>query len=61
MNEKNKAQSPPEFFFMSELKGDRVVEQSGAVIGRLKDLEIQLSTPYPEVINLIVNRSFGRP
>ena len=61
MNEKNKAQSPPECFLMSELKADRVVEQSGAVLRRLKDLEIQLSTPYPEVINLIVNRSFGRP
>jgi magnesium transporter len=61
MNEKNKSQTPPEFFFISELVGDRVIEQSGNVIGRLRDLEIHLVGLYPEVINLIVNRSFGRP
>lgn len=61
MNEKEKNQTPPEFFFISELVGDKVIQQSGNMIGRLRDLEIQLGGLYPEVINLIVHRTFGRP
>jgi magnesium transporter len=61
MNEKNGNQTAPEFFFISELVGDRVVDLSGHMVGKLGDLEIQVEGIYPEVINLIVNRSFGRP
>jgi CBS domain-containing protein len=61
MTEKEKPQTPPEFFFISQLVGDKVIQQSGNVIGRLRDLEIQLGGLYPEVINLIVHRTFGRP
>jgi CBS domain-containing protein len=61
MNDKEKNQAPNEFFFISELLDDKVIQQPKTVIGRLKDLEIKLGGLYPEVINLIVNRSFGRP
>jgi magnesium transporter len=61
MTEKEKNQTPAEFFFISELVGDKVIQLSGSTIGRLKDLEIQLGGLYPEVINLIVHRTFGRP
>jgi magnesium transporter len=54
----------PRFFFITELirdkdlqvKGDKTIE-----LGRLVDLEIRLGKLYPEVVNLIVGRSFGRP
>jgi magnesium transporter len=58
---KEKNQMPPEFFFISELVGDKVIQQPKAVIGRLKDLELKLGGPYPEVKNVIVSRTFGRP
>jgi CBS domain-containing protein len=61
MNDKEKNQAPNEFFFISEVLDDKVIQQPKTVIGRLKDLEIKLGGLYPEVINLIVNRSFGRP
>lgn len=62
MTEKRADQIIPEFFFSSELVRDRVIQQpAGTVIGRLKDLEIKMNGIYPEVINLIVDRSFGRP
>jgi CBS domain-containing protein len=61
MNEKEKNQAPNEFFFISELLDDKVIQQPKTTIGRLKDLEIKPGGLYPEVINLIVNRSFGRP
>ena len=54
----------PEFFFISELLRDKVLLQKGddqEVIGTLIDLEIKLGGNYPEVVNLIVGRSFGRP
>ncbi|RPI78739.1 MAG: magnesium transporter [Desulfobacteraceae bacterium] len=61
MNDREKNQAPNEFFFISELLDDKVIQQPKTVIGRLKDLEIKLGGLYPEVINLIVTRSFGRP
>jgi CBS domain-containing protein len=61
MNEKEKRQTPNEFFFISELLDDKVIQQPKTVTGRLGDLEIKLGGLYPEVINLIVRRSFGRP
>ncbi|HUI70624.1 MAG TPA: CBS domain-containing protein [Spirochaetia bacterium] len=54
----------PEFFFISELLRDKVLLQRGErmeVLGTLIDLEIRLESRYPEVVNLIVGRSFGRP
>jgi magnesium transporter len=54
----------PEFFFISELLRDKVIRQRGEkqeVLGTLADLEIKLGGHYPEVVNLIVSRSFGRP
>jgi magnesium transporter len=61
MNEKDIDRTPNEFFFISELLDDKVIQQPKTVTGRLGDLEIKLGGLYPEVINLIVNRSFGRP
>ncbi|HVP19410.1 MAG TPA: CBS domain-containing protein [Spirochaetia bacterium] len=54
----------PEFFFISQLLRDRVVRTHGdrlEVLGTLVDLEISLGGHYPEVVNIIVGRSFGRP
>ena len=51
----------PEFFFTSQLIGDRVQDQSGHVVGHLADLEIQVGGRYPEATSIIVSRSFGRP
>jgi len=50
----------PEFFFLSELLHDRVIQQPGRVIGTLADAEVRLEGRYPEVTNLIVARPFGR-
>jgi magnesium transporter len=61
MTATEKSQTPPEFFFISDLVGDKVIQQSGAPVGKLKDLEIQLGGLYPEITNLIVHRTFGRP
>jgi CBS domain-containing protein len=61
MTENDKRTAKPELFFISQLVGDKVIQSPHTVIGRLRDLEIRLSTPYPEVINLIVSRTFGRP
>ena len=54
----------PRFFFITQLIRDKVLQEKGDVrteLGTLSDLEIKLSGRYPEVINLIVGRSFGRP
>ncbi|HVO38273.1 MAG TPA: CBS domain-containing protein [Spirochaetia bacterium] len=54
----------PRFFFISELIRDKVVALKGdkrEELGTLADLEIRLGGRYPEVVNLIVGRSFGRP
>ena len=54
----------PRFFFITELIRDKVLQLKGdkrAELGTLADLEIKLSGRYPEVVNLIVGRSFGRP
>ncbi|MCX6843425.1 MAG: CBS domain-containing protein [candidate division WOR-3 bacterium] len=55
------ARRSPEFFFISQLVGDKVMLDPGRVIGHLDDLEIKMGGLYPEVINLVVRRSFGRP
>ena len=54
----------PRFFFITQLIRDKVLQLKGEThteLGRLMDLEIRLSGRYPEVVNLIVGRSFGRP
>ncbi|MCX6091495.1 MAG: CBS domain-containing protein [Candidatus Bipolaricaulota bacterium] len=54
----------PRFFFISELIRGRVRQDRGGAaeeIGRLADLEITQNGGYPEVVSLIVGRSFGRP
>src|SRR5208337_2986503 len=54
----------PRFFFITELIRDKVLQVKGdkkIELGRLIDLEIRLGRLYPEVVNLIVGRSFGRP
>jgi CBS domain-containing protein len=63
----------PRFFFISELIRDKVYQENVAgntatakggrrvELGVLIDLEIRLTSRYPEVVNLIVGRSFGRP
>ena len=54
----------PRFFFITELIRDKVIQAKGdnrVELGRLVDLEIRLGRLYPEVVNLIVGRSFGRP
>jgi magnesium transporter len=61
MNDKDKNRGPAEFFFISQLVGDKIVQEPKTVLGRLRDLEIKHDGPYPEVVNLIVNRTFGRP
>ena len=61
MNDKENNLSSAEFFFISRLVGDKVVQEPKVVLGRLRDLEIKHGGPYPEVVNLIVNRTFGRP
>ena len=61
-NETNKPE--PQFFFITELIRDKILERKGTKeeeIGRLIDLEIRQNGGYPEVVNLIVGRSFGRP
>jgi magnesium transporter len=60
-------ESPPQlprFFFITQLIRDKVLQVKGekrTELGTLVDLEIKLSGRYPEVVNLIVGRSFGRP
>ena len=54
----------PRFFFITQLIRDKVLQVKADTkieIGRLIDLEIRLGKLYPEVVNLIVGRSFGRP
>ncbi|MGD0727713.1 MAG: CBS domain-containing protein [Spirochaetia bacterium] len=54
----------PRFFFITQLIRDKVLQEKGEKrieLGNLMDLEIKLSGRYPEVVNLIVGRSFGRP
>ena len=54
----------PRFFFITQLIRDKVLQEKGEKrmeLGNLMDLEIRLSGRYPEVVNLIVGRSFGRP
>ena len=54
----------PRFFFITELIRDKVIQVKAdrkTELGRLVDLEIRLGRLYPEVVNLIVGRSFGRP
>ena len=54
----------PRFFFITELIKDKVIQVKAdrrIELGRLLDLEIRLGRLYPEVVNLIVGRSFGRP
>ncbi len=54
----------PRFFFISRLIKDKVILQRGERredLGTLLDLEIRLGGRYPEVTNIIVGRSFGRP
>ena len=54
----------PRFFFITELIRDKVIQvkaEKRIELGRLIDLEIRLGRLYPEVVNLIVGRSFGRP
>ena len=54
----------PRFFFITELIRDKVLQEKGekrVELGALVDLEIKLTGRYPEVVNLIVGRSFGRP
>ena len=54
----------PRFFFITELIRDKVLALKGdrrEELGTLTDLEIRLAGRYPEVVNLIVGRSFGRP
>ncbi|HTP59533.1 MAG TPA: CBS domain-containing protein, partial [Spirochaetia bacterium] len=54
----------PEFFFITDLLRDKVIRRRGEkqeVLGTLTDLEIRLGGISPEVVNLIVGRSFGRP
>jgi magnesium transporter len=60
----SQGQRLPRFFFITELIRDKVLQLKGdkrIELGRLVDLEIKLSGRYPEVVNLIVGRSFGRP
>jgi magnesium transporter len=61
---KGTAERLPRFFFITELIRDKVIQLKGdrkIELGRLLDLEIRLGRLYPEVVNLIVGRSFGRP
>jgi CBS domain-containing protein len=54
----------PRFFFITQLIRDKVIQVKAdrkIELGRLMDLEIKLGRVYPEVVNLIVGRSFGRP
>ena len=54
----------PRFFFITQLIRDKVIQRKSdkpVELGRLVDLEIRLGRLYPEVVNLIVGRSFGRP
>jgi magnesium transporter len=54
----------PRFFFITQLIRDKVIQVKAdkrIELGRLVDLEIKLGRLYPEVVNLIVGRSFGRP
>ncbi|MGA2973888.1 MAG: CBS domain-containing protein [Spirochaetia bacterium] len=54
----------PRFFFITELIRDKVIQAKAdkkIELGRLIDLEIKMGRLYPEVVNLIVGRSFGRP
>ena len=64
MPEPRELKEQPEFFFISQLLRDKVLRQKGdrqEVLGTLSDLEIRLGGLYPDVVNLIVSRSFGRP
>ena len=61
---RNTAAGLPRFFFITELIHDKVLASRGdrrEELGTLSDLEIRLGGRYPEVVTLIVGRSFGRP
>jgi magnesium transporter len=64
MTAQESTQKLPRFFFITQLIRDKVLQLKGEKhieLGRLVDLEIRLSGRYPEVVNLIVGRAFGRP
>ncbi len=64
MTSKPASDGLPRFFFITELIHDKVLAVKGEKreeLGTLSDLEIRLGGRYPEVVNLIVGRSFGRP
>ncbi len=64
MPEARLATGAPEFFFISQLLRDKVLRTHGErleVLGTLIDMEITLGGHYPEVVNIVVSRSFGRP
>jgi magnesium transporter len=64
MAARDKDEKLPRFFFITELIKDKVIQlrsEKKIELGRLIDLEIRLGKLYPEVVNLIVGRSFGRP
>jgi hypothetical protein len=64
MPEQQLKSGAPEFFYISELLRDKVLLEEAnqqQAIGTLTDLEIKLGGHYPEVVSLIVGRSFGRP
>ncbi len=64
MTTKESNRKLPEFFFITQLLRDKVFQEKDGKrveLGTLVDLEISLGRSYPEVVNLIVGRSFGRP
>jgi len=61
MNELHNSRDIAVFYFITDLLGKRVVNEGMGLIGRLSDLEARFDGTYPEINNLIVARSFGRP
>lgn len=50
------------FYFLSELLKRPVTKiADGKRMGRVKDLVVELSTPYPQVVGLLVDHGWGKP
>ncbi len=50
------------FHFLTELlKGPVDTDPEGRRLGRVKDLVVQLATPYPKVTGLLIDHGWGKP
>lgn len=49
------------FYFLSELKKRTVETTDGRPVGRIRDVVVKLSSPYPHVAGLLLDQGWGKP